>query len=64
MDIAFAVEALAVAHLADAATSLEPALLEVPAAISDEVARLALTAVGVEIDHLSDEQRRYLTSWT
>jgi adenosylhomocysteinase len=63
MDIAFAVEALAIAHLADAATTLEPALHEVPAAISDEVARLALTAVGVEIDHLSDEQRRYLTSW-
>jgi adenosylhomocysteinase len=64
MDIAFAVEALAVEHLVAAAGDLTPAVHQVPPAIDDEVARLALSAVGVEIDHLTDEQRRYLTSWS
>jgi adenosylhomocysteinase len=36
----------------------------VPPAIDDEIARLKLAAMDIAIDVLSDEQRRYLASWT
>jgi len=35
----------------------------VPADIDAEVARLKLKAMDIEIDTLTDEQQRYLTSW-
>ena len=31
--------------------------------IDDEVARLKLASLGVEIDELTDDQRAYLSSW-
>ena len=34
-----------------------------PPEIDKEVARLKLRALGVEIDTLTDEQVRYLSSW-
>jgi adenosylhomocysteinase len=36
----------------------------VPTEIDEEIARLKLAAMGIAIDELSDEQRRYLGSWT
>jgi adenosylhomocysteinase len=35
----------------------------VPADVDAEVARLKLAALGVRIDALTAEQRRYRTSW-
>jgi adenosylhomocysteinase len=35
----------------------------VPAEIDDDVARLKLQAMGVEIDSLTAEQETYLGSW-
>ena len=35
----------------------------VPRAIDEAVAQLKLEAMGVRIDVLTDEQRRYLESW-
>jgi len=35
----------------------------VPPELDDEVARLTLAALGVEIDALTDAQREYLTAW-
>jgi adenosylhomocysteinase len=35
----------------------------VPAEIDNEIARLKLASMGVEIDRLTDEQARYLSSW-
>jgi len=35
----------------------------VPLAIDDEVASLKLAAMGIRIDTLSAEQKKYLTSW-
>jgi len=32
--------------------------------IDREVASLKLEAMGIEIEKLTDEQRRYLSSWT
>jgi len=64
MDVSFALQALAVEHLVRHAGELEPGMLAVPREIDDEVARLKLASLGVEIDELTREQREYLTSWT
>jgi adenosylhomocysteinase len=63
MDVSFALQALGAEHLVSNAGKLEPRVLKVPREIDDEVARLKLAALGVEIDSLTDEQREYLDSW-
>jgi adenosylhomocysteinase len=35
----------------------------VPKDLDDEVARLKLASMGVEIDSLTAEQQKYLSSW-
>ena len=35
----------------------------VPAGIDNEIARLKLASIGVRIDELTEEQRKYLSSW-
>jgi adenosylhomocysteinase len=35
----------------------------VPARVDREVSRLKLASLGVEIDELTPDQQRYLTSW-
>jgi adenosylhomocysteinase len=63
MDLSFANLALAVEHLVKNGASLEHSVLPVPREIDDEIARLKLLAVGVEIDELTQEQVEYLHSW-
>jgi len=63
MDMSFANQALCAEHLARNASRLEPKVYDVPPEIDAEVARLKLAAMGVQIDALTDEQRRYLDSW-
>ena len=63
MDVSFALQALGAEHLVRRAGDLEPRVLKVPSEIDDEVARLKLAALGVEIDSLTDEQQEYLDSW-
>ena len=63
MDMSFANQALAAEHLVKAAGTLSPQVHAVPPAIDDEVARLTLAALRVDIDTLTDAQRAYLTTW-
>jgi adenosylhomocysteinase len=63
MDVDFAGEALCLEHLVRNGTGLGPGVHGVPERIDGEVARLKLESLGVEIDTLTDEQRRYLSSW-
>ncbi|MGH7642813.1 MAG: adenosylhomocysteinase [Candidatus Dormibacteria bacterium] len=63
MDMSFANQALAAAYLAGHAGKLAPDVHDVPLEIDQEVARLKLAALGVEIDVLTDEQQKYLSSW-
>jgi adenosylhomocysteinase len=63
MDVSFALQALSAEHLARARGTLERRVHAVPAALEREVARLKLDALGVEIDELTPEQAKYLTSW-
>jgi adenosylhomocysteinase len=45
------------------ANQLEKRVYSVPESIDKEIARLKLTAMGVSIDTLSQEQMHYLNSW-
>ncbi len=63
MDMSFANAALAVEHLARSGGELEPRVYEVPSQIDEEIARLKLTSLGVEIDSLDELQAEYLSSW-
>jgi adenosylhomocysteinase len=63
MDMSFANLALAVEHLALHADQLEHRVLDVPTEIDEEIARLKLESLGVEIDALTPEQEEYLSSW-
>jgi adenosylhomocysteinase len=63
MDMSFANLALAVEHLVNGGGELEHRVLPVPREIDDEIARLKLAAVGVQIDSLTPDQEQYLHSW-
>jgi len=63
MDMSFANQALCAEYMARNASKLENKVYDVPADIDAEVARLKLKAMGIEIDTLTEEQQRYLTSW-
>jgi len=63
MDMSFANQALCAEHIAKNAAALERRVYDVPAEIDAEVARLKLDAMGIAIDKLSDEQRKYVSSW-
>jgi adenosylhomocysteinase len=63
MDMSFANLALAVEHLVVNGDSLEHRVLDVPKELDEEIARLKLESLGVEIDELTPEQEDYLSSW-
>jgi adenosylhomocysteinase len=63
MDMSFANLALAVEHLVRNGETLEHRVLDVPQEIDEEIARLKLESLGVEIDALTPEQQEYLSSW-
>jgi adenosylhomocysteinase len=63
MDMSFANQALSVAWLAQHARGLDVTVHPVPRRIDEEVARLKLSALGMAIDALSEEQDAYLHTW-
>jgi adenosylhomocysteinase len=63
MDMSFANQALAAVYIAENHSQLAPGVYDVPENIDKEVARLKLESLGVRIDQLTEEQRRYLASW-
>ncbi len=63
MDMSFADQALSVEWVAKNHGTLENRVYDVPDEIDREVARLKLATLGIEIDALTPEQERYLSSW-
>jgi adenosylhomocysteinase len=63
MDLSFALQALSVEHIAASAGTLSAGVHPVPDDIDREVARLKLASLGVQLDVLTAEQRRYRRSW-
>ncbi len=64
MDMSFANQALATAYLVKHHKELEKKVYDVAIEIDEEVARLKLSSMGVEIDALTPEQVKYLASWS
>jgi adenosylhomocysteinase len=63
MDLAFGIEALALAWLAGNTEKLPAGVHEVPADIDAEAANLVLTTTGTSIDALTPAQLAYRESW-
>jgi adenosylhomocysteinase len=63
MDMSFANQALCVEYLATRSQRLPADVYPVPAEIDQDVARLKLASMAITIDELTEEQRKYLSSW-
>jgi adenosylhomocysteinase len=63
MDMSFANQALAAEYIKGEGANLENKVYSVPEEIDNEVARLKLKSMGIEIDKLTEEQDKYLHSW-
>jgi len=63
MDMSFANQALASEYLVKHGRELEHKVYAVPTEIDNEIARLKLAAMEIEIDQLTAEQEKYLSSW-
>jgi adenosylhomocysteinase len=63
MDMSFANQVLCAVHLVSQPQKLDNQVHNVPAEIDQEVARLKLDAMHIQIDSLTKEQQNYLSSW-
>ncbi|HTN42515.1 MAG TPA: adenosylhomocysteinase [Nitrospiria bacterium] len=63
MDMSFANQALSAEYMVKNSKKLERKVYPVPAAIDQEIARLKLKGMGIQIDRLTKEQEKYLASW-
>jgi adenosylhomocysteinase len=63
MDMSFANQALSIEYMVRLKTPLERNVYPVPEDIDQKIAREKLAAMGVAIDTLTAEQKKYLASW-
>jgi adenosylhomocysteinase len=63
MDMSFSNQALSILYLTREGKSLQKKVYPVPKEIDQEIARMKLKALGVRIDRLSAEQKKYLSGW-
>lgn len=64
MDMSFANQALSIEYMVKSKTSFKNDVFPVPEAIDKAIAKEKLAAMGVKIDRLTPEQKRYLASWS
>jgi adenosylhomocysteinase len=62
MDMSFANQALCAEHIARA-EKMSSKVYSVPSEIDEKVAKLKLKAMGIKIDELTSEQKKYLAAW-
>jgi adenosylhomocysteinase len=63
MDMSFANQALSVKYLVEKAGTLGPHVYDVPLEVDRRVAELKLETMGIQIDNLTEKQRKYLESY-
>lgn len=63
MDMSFANQALSVKYIVRKGRSLKKTVYKVPDEIDKEIADLKLSSMGIKIDKLTPEQKKYLSSW-
>jgi len=63
MDMSFSVQAKTVEWLKSAGKKLKAKVYKVPEEIDGKVSELKLGTLGIKIDKLTEEQKKYLASW-
>jgi adenosylhomocysteinase len=63
MDMSFANQALSTLYLSRKGRTLSKAVYGVPREIDERIARLKLRSMGIRIDRLTAEQKKYLAAW-
>jgi adenosylhomocysteinase len=63
MDMSFANQALSAEYMVKQAKSLKVGVYKVPDKIDAMIAKLKLESMGIKIDKLTPEQKKYLSSW-
>src|SRR5262249_49698409 len=63
MDLSFATQAPSAEYMGANGATLEGRVYRVREEIDQETARLKLATMGIDIDHLTEEQANYLASW-
>jgi len=63
MDMSFANQALAVEHLVKNKGKLKPGVQKLPYEVDQEIASLKLKALEINLDKLTPEQEKYISSW-
>ncbi len=63
MDMSFANQAQALLYILESKDRLEPKVYTLPREYDENTARMKLEAMGVKIEHLTEEQEKYLSSW-
>jgi adenosylhomocysteinase len=63
MDMSFANQSLAAEYMVKHNQELEPKVYVIPQELDHEIARLKLLSMGVHIDELTEQQKKYLASW-
>ena len=63
MDMSFANQALAMEYLLKFGDTLDNRVHTIPEDIDVDIARMKLSAMGMTIDELTDQQKEYLESW-
>jgi adenosylhomocysteinase len=64
MDMSFANQALGCEYLVKNKGNLEPGIHSIPTEVDQDIARLKLQAMGIQIDTLTEDQIEYTNSWT
>ena len=62
--LSFGNQALAVRRLAEKRGSLQPKVYKLPDLIDKKIAYIKLKSLGVKIEKLTPEQKKYLKSWS
>jgi adenosylhomocysteinase len=63
MSLSFCGQALACEYLVKHKGKLKNEVITLPAEIDDRISKLQLTAMGLKMDTLTEEQKKYLASW-
>jgi adenosylhomocysteinase len=63
MDMSFANQFMSILRLAKEGKNLKPDVYEISREQDEEVARLKLESMGIDIDKLTPEQSHYLSGW-
>jgi adenosylhomocysteinase len=63
MDMSFSNQALCIEYIVKNYHKLEPKVYDVPREIDEEIAKLKLKKMGIEIDTMTEEQINYIKTW-